>query len=140
MNTTRTPLGILVALTFVLFAASHGGRAQEAMAGSMMEECRTMMSSHRQMKSDMEAAQAKLDALVAEMNAAEGDAKTAAMADVITELASQRKSTMSRMMDMEPRMMQHMMGHMRTGMKEGAERGMECPMMKEMGDKNPSSL
>jgi hypothetical protein len=111
------------------------------MGGTMMEECKAMMSSREEMKSEMGSAQAKLDALVEQMNVAEGDAKMEAMAEVITALAAQRKSMMSKMMGIQPQMMHHTMRHMRMSMEEGAGSAMECPMMKEMEaqEKDPSS-
>lgn len=148
-TSSKSLAGMIAAAGLILSGTTSGARAQTTetpmhgqhgqMAGPMMEECKAMMTAHQQMKSEMESAQAKLDALVEEMNAAGGDAKIEAMAKVVTELASQRKSMMSRMMTMQPQMMQHMMGHMRTAVKEGSEKGMECPMMKEMGEKGPSN-
>jgi hypothetical protein len=118
---------------------AHSGHGQ--MGGTMMEECKAMMSSREEMKSEMDSAQAKLDALVEQMNVAQGDAKMETMVDVVTELASQRKSMMSKMMGMQPQMMHHMMRHMKMTMEEGAGSAMECPMMKEREahEKGPSN-
>lgn len=80
---------------------------------------------------------AKLDELVAKMNAASTsdapDAMEKPMAAVITELVAQRKAIQSMMMEMQPQMMAHMMHHrdmhgaMGTMGRMGA---MDCPMMK----------
>lgn len=85
----------------------------------------------------MKAATEELDALVATMNAAEGDAKVAAMANTVTELVAQHTKMTSKMMSMQPQMMQHMMRHMRMSRKQGEEGAMECPMMNEMTKADP---
>ena len=51
-----------------------------------------MMKMHEQMMAEMKAADARLDALVKDMNAATGDAKVNAVAAVVTELVRQQKS------------------------------------------------
>lgn len=99
----------------------------------MMDECKSMMSAREQRKNEMEDAQAKLDALVKEMHAADGDAKLKVMEKVVTELVSRRKSMMSEMMLMEPRMMQHLMRHTKTAMQDDDAAGMACPMMRSIG-------
>ena len=66
-----------------------------------------MMKMHEQMLAEMKAGDEKLDALVKDMNAASGDAKVAAIAAVVTELAIQQHS-----------MHQHM-GHMHQQMMSG---------------------
>jgi hypothetical protein len=53
----------------------------------------------------MRAADARLDALVKEMNAASGDAKVTAIAAVVNELAAQHKSMHERMGQMHQEMM-----------------------------------
>lgn len=65
-----------------------------------------MMKMHEQMMADMQAAGAKLDALVNDMNAAKGDAKVNAVAAAVNELARQQKAMYGRMGQMH----QHMMG------------------------------
>ncbi len=47
---------------------------------------------HEQMMADMKAGDAKLDALVKDMNAATGDAKVDAIAAVVNELVRQQKA------------------------------------------------
>jgi len=125
-------------------AESHGQQHTQMKEGSqMMDDCHAVMADRERMMSEMRSSDAKLDELIAGMNAARGDAKVQALASVVTEMAEQRKRTMSNMMSMQPRMMQHMMQHMRMGMMEGNEQAMECPMMKEtMGSpkKDPAHI
>ena len=64
-----------------------------------------MMKMHEQMMAEMKTADAKLDQLVSDMNAATGDAKVAAMARVVTELANQQKTMHGRMGSMHEMMM-----------------------------------
>lgn len=64
-----------------------------------------MMKRHEQMMAEMKAADAKLDALVKDMNAATGDAKIAAVAAVINELVQQHRTMHSRMGQMDEMMM-----------------------------------
>jgi hypothetical protein len=52
---------------------------------------------HREMMQKMEASNAKLDELVAAMNAAQGDAKVDAIAAVVNELVAQRRAMQARM-------------------------------------------
>jgi hypothetical protein len=64
-----------------------------------------MMKMHEQMMAEMKAGDAKLDALVAEMNAATGDAKVTAVAAVASELVRQQKSMHDHMGQMHQQMM-----------------------------------
>jgi hypothetical protein len=64
-----------------------------------------MMKMHEQMMADMKAGDAKLDALVKEMNAASGNAKVTAIAAVVTELARQNRSMHEHMGAMHQQMM-----------------------------------
>jgi hypothetical protein len=68
-----------------------------------------MMQSHQQMMADMKAGDAKLDELVRAMNAATGEAKVTAMAQVINELAKQHQA-MHQRMGMMDQMTMGMMG------------------------------
>ena len=67
------------------------------------------MEMHQQMHAKMEAMNSRLDDLVAEMNAAEGDQKTEAVAAVVNELVAQRSAMHTRMMASQPRMKCRMM-------------------------------
>ena len=64
-----------------------------------------MMKMHEQMMAEMKAADAKLDALVKDMNAAAGDSKLTAMAALVTELVRQHKAERARMGQMHQQMM-----------------------------------
>lgn len=98
----------------------------------MKAECDAMMAKKKEMQDKLEAMDATLDKLVAEMNAAKSskdvDALEKPMAAVLNELVTQRKALRSMMMEMQPAMMTHMMHHMHGTM--GAMGAMECPMMK----------
>ena len=98
-------------------------------AGDMSAKCKAMMGDHQKMMADMKAADQKLDALVAKMNAASGQAKTDATAAAVTEFVAQRKSMHDMMMKMQHGGMTHMMEHMQAGAQSMAM----CPMMKDMG-------
>ena len=143
---------IICALPFTLLIGPFAlAQAQEPHAhqkhgetgAPMMEKCQAMMADREQVMSEMRAANAKLDELVAAMNAAKGEAKVEALARVVTEMAEHRKNAMGKMTAMQPEMMQHMMEHMRQGMMEGNEKAMECPMMKgrmESPKKDPAPI
>ena len=68
-----------------------------------------MMKMHEQMMAEMKAADARLDALVRDMNAATGTARIDAIAAVLNELLQQRKAMQERM----AKMSEHMMGGMK---------------------------
>ncbi len=95
----------------------------------MKAECDAMMAKKQEMQNKLQAMDATLDKLVAEMNAAKGskevDAMEKPMAAVLNELVAQRKALRSMMMEMQPAMMAHMMHHV-----HGTKGAMECPMMK----------
>jgi Skp family chaperone for outer membrane proteins len=100
-------------------------------AADMRAECAAKMAKHQETQAKLQAMNADLDRLVAEMNAAKGskepDALEKPMAAVINELVAQRKVFLSMMTDMQPAMMTHMMHHMNMHEARGS---MECPMMK----------
>jgi Skp family chaperone for outer membrane proteins len=97
----------------------------------MKTECQAMMAKKQEMQDKLQAMDATLDKLVAEMNAAKGskevDAMEKPMAAVLNELVAQRKALRSTMMEMQPAMMAHEIHHMHMHGTKGA---MECPMMK----------
>jgi hypothetical protein len=97
----------------------------------MKAECDAMMAKKQEMQDKLQAMDATLDKLVAEMNAARGSKEVGAMekpmAAVLNELVAQRKALRSMMMEMQPTMMGHMMHHVHM---HGAKGTMECPMMK----------
>lgn len=94
---TAVMCGALVAM----LAASSG--AQEPPSAPDMKQM------HEQMMASMQASQAKLDALTAEMHAATGPAKVDAVAAVVTELVQQHKAMHEHMARMHAMMGQRMM-------------------------------
>ena len=108
--------------------------ADKAKPSSGMEaKCQAMMAEREKMMADIKAADQRLDGLVAKMNAAMGMEKMAATSVVVTELATQRLTMGEGMMKMQHGMMSHMMEHMQDGKDSMAM----CPIMKQMGDKQP---
>lgn len=132
MNSRRVAVTVLV-LAFGVMAGGLMAQAPDApkkpmpmMGDKTMDECKAMMAKHEDMKAEMASMDARLDSLVAAMNAATGSQKVDATAAVITEMATQRKAMRDHMMAMGPQMMQHMM-HM--GKMEGMKGMPDCPMM-----------
>lgn len=101
-------------------------------------ECQAMMARKQEMQEKFQAMDAKLDGLVAEMNAAresrQADALEKPMAALLTELVAQRKEFRALQMEMQPAMMAHMMRHQHMSGMKGE---MECPMMKKGGGLEP---
>jgi hypothetical protein len=64
-----------------------------------------MMRVHEQMMAEMKAGDAKLDALMKDMNAATGAGRVDAMAAVVSELVRQHKAMHARMGEMDQQMM-----------------------------------
>lgn len=94
-----------------LFAASQQTQSPSPQTGqSSQATMAEMMKRHQQMMADMKAADAKLDELVNAMNAATGDAKVSAMAQVVSELVRQQKTMNEHMGMMDQQMMMRMMG------------------------------
>jgi septal ring factor EnvC (AmiA/AmiB activator) len=94
----------------------------------MEAKCQAMMAEHEKMMTETKAADQRLDALVATMNAASGPAKADATAAVVSEMVTQRRTMRDGMMKMQQDMMGHMMEHMQAGKDSMAM----CPMMKPM--------
>ena len=69
-----------------------------------------MMNRHQQMMADIKAADLKLEELVKDMNAATGEAKIAAIAQVVNELVRQQKTMHEHMGTMDRQMMMRMGG------------------------------
>ncbi len=91
--------------------SSPGGQSPQA---DMAE----MMKMHQQMMAEMKAADVKLDALVKDMNAATGEAKISAVAQVVNELVRQQKTMHEHMGTMDQQMMMQMMMGGRGMMKK----------------------
>ncbi|MFA6957192.1 MAG: hypothetical protein WC538_15085 [Thermoanaerobaculia bacterium] len=120
------------ALAFsLLLAPSLLAQTPEAKEPAM-PDCAAMMQQHDAMKAHMAEMNARLDAMVAEMNKAKGSAKVDKTAAVVTELVAQRSMMQKEMMEMQPKMMEHMMSHMKRGMMTGMANSVSgCPMMKD---------
>jgi len=134
--------GIVAGCAVVVVSAAPGLSAQtpqehqqaatdKTKQGSGMEaKCHAMMAERETMMTAMKAADQRLDDLVVRMNTASGMEKTAATANVVTEMVTQRRTMRDGMMKMQEGMTSHMMEHMQAGAASMAM----CPMMKQMGD------
>jgi hypothetical protein len=117
-----------------LFAQEEPEGDQGSMQG--MEKCQMMMQKRQQMIDRFDAWDTELEQLLERMNAAEGQAKVDAMAEVIRAMVEQRREMRETMMAWQPRMMKHMAGHMERRMASAGTRRsmggrgmMDCPMM-----------
>ncbi len=135
----RTTLTRWIAASAVVLGLAAGAQAQMHQhtppakpAAEMPAACKAMMAEHEKMMAETKAADARLDALVSQMNAASGQAKADAAAAAVTELVAQRKAMRDGMMGMHKKMMGHMMEHMQAGKDSMAM----CPMMKKDGMKH----
>jgi hypothetical protein len=97
---------------FDVVEAAQGQAAQGATQPAQ-PRMQDMMKMHEQMMAEMKAGDAKLDALVKDMNAANGEAKVTAIAAVVTELVQQHKAMHGRMGQMHQQMMMGGRGMMR---------------------------
>ena len=95
----------LLAIQLVSSAAAQNRQAQPPASPAQSQGMQDMMKMHEQMMAQMKAADAKLDALVKEMNAATGNAKVNATAAVVTELVLQNRSMHEHMGQMHHQMM-----------------------------------
>ena len=93
------------------------------------------MASRQAMMADMQAAQKKLDDLVAQMNAATGPEKVDRIAAVVNEMAAMHKAMCAQMMtgEMMPMMMQ-----MQHGAASQAAPAPESPDSEHGGHHNPN--
>jgi hypothetical protein len=85
----------------------QSGMMQDKMAGKG-DQSTKMTAMREKMMADMKAMGAKMDVKVAAMNAAEGPAKTDAMAAVVNEMVLQHKQMMANMDTMCKQMMENM--------------------------------
>lgn len=113
--TTRLTIGAAVILTIAAMFAMRSVNLSTSVAAQTPSQAaqpreqapsnmQDMMKMHEQMMAEMKAGDARLDALVTDMNAATGDAKVNAVAAVVTELVRQQKSMHDHMAQM-PMMM-----------------------------------
>lgn len=126
----RRAMALACVAALLLPAAGAGQTPQQPhehkQPADMAGGCKAMMADHQKMMAEMKAVDERLDALVAKMNAATGEAKVNATAEAVAELVAQRKTTRDRMLGMHQRMMSHMMQHMQAGPESAGT----CPMMK----------
>lgn len=120
--TTRLSLLLSVGALGLVFALVPGGpfhRSASAMSpvaspappspgGQMGMPMQDMSKMHEKMMADMKAAQTRLDDLATKMNAATGEAKIVAMAELLNEFVQQHRNMNQRMGDMHQRMMGQM--------------------------------
>jgi hypothetical protein len=111
--------------------AGHDHSAAPAPAAPQQQA----MGDHQAMMAKMQAAQNKLDDLVAQMNAATGPEKVDRMAAVITEMAAMHKDMCAQMMSGE--MMSMMMQMQHAGASQAAPDA-ESPDADHAGHHNPN--
>ncbi len=132
MKMTPVWLGIALALAIALMVSPPSTSAQEQPSGQMMQgmqreqgksagmppACEEMMAMRQSMRAEQVSADAKLNDLVAKMNAASGEKKVDALAAVVSEMVAQRQARHEKMATMQSKM---------AGAMEN------CPMMKKHG-------
>ena len=94
------------------------------------------MANRQAMMANMQAAQKKLDDLVAQMNAATGPEKVNRIAAVVSEMAAMHKDMCAQMMNGE--MMSMMMMQMQHGAASQAAPGAESPDTDHAGHHDPN--
>jgi hypothetical protein len=82
-------------------AAAAGPQAAPPQGGQAQPEMAAMMKMREQMMAEMKAGDARLDALVKDMNSATGPAKITAMSATLIELVQQHKAIHDRMGHMQ---------------------------------------
>jgi hypothetical protein len=110
-------LALVTSIALILVAqggGTHLGLLANVAAQTPSSTMQDMKKMHEQMMAEMKAGDAKLDALVSDMNAAADNAKVNAVAAVVTELVRQHKAMHAHM----GRMHRHMMGGRGMMMKE----------------------
>jgi hypothetical protein len=106
----------------VLFPSSAPAQMKPAMkmgqgkGAEMPPACQEMMTMRRSMRAEQASADAKLNELVAKMNAASGETKVDAIAAVVSEMVAQRQARHEKMAEMQ--------GKMEAAMAN-------CPMMRK---------
>ncbi len=120
---TTVALPVMV-LAQVPATTQHEHGASQAPAPNQSQQ--QLMQMHQKMMADMAAMDQKLDGLVTQMNAAQGQAKVDAMAAVISEMINQQKQMREHMASMmgQGGMIGGMMGGRGPGMMMGTSGGM----------------
>ncbi len=96
-----------------------GMKMGQGKAAGMPPACQEMMAMRQSMRAEQASADAKLNDLVAKMNAASGPQKVDAIAAVVSEMVAQRQARHEKMATMQ--------GKMKRAM---ADCPADCPMMK----------
>jgi gas vesicle protein len=120
-------------LAGVLLAAVVGAQHAPTSGKQQHPNCQQMMSRMHAHMADMKAMDAEIKSKAAAMNAAQGDRKVDAMAEVINEMVDQRLKMHEKMMSMRNEMMSHMGRHAAQGGGDMAN----CPMMKSQPGSRP---
>ena len=89
--------------------------ASEPQAEAQPQRSAGMMQMHQTMMANMKSMDDSVTDLVAKMTAATGEAKVAAMAELLTAVVQQHSTMRTGMMQMQGCMMGQMMAHMATG-------------------------
>jgi outer membrane murein-binding lipoprotein Lpp len=97
---------------------TQGTEKGRGKAAVMPQACREAMAMRQSMRADQASADAKLNDLVAKMNAASGTAKVDAIATVVSEMVAQRQALHEKMAAMHAKMQAAMA---------------DCPMMRKGG-------
>ena len=111
-----TVIGSTTALAQEAATPSPQSKMMQGKMAGMGDQHAKMMAMHEKMMADKKAMDAKMDQKVAAMNAAQGTAKTDAMASVINEMVAQHKQMTTHMDSMHKEMMDKM-GHPDAPMK-----------------------
>lgn len=108
-------------------------KAKAKADADMTARCQAMRADREKKMAEMTASDARLDALVAAMNAAPAADKANATAAVVTEMVAQRRSMRTSLDRMQHGAIGHMMEHL-----HGDKARMEhCPLIRAMGDGGP---
>ncbi len=110
---------------------NHEGHGMAAESSS--DEGNWMMERQQKMMNEIGAMDARLDELIREMDAAQGDEKSEAVAEVVRELVWQRKQLREKTTKLHSDMMYHVGSHMGMAMTDKTmATGEDCPMMRGM--------
>jgi len=131
MKTLATTLAaaLLISGGYAVSIQTHNQMPHHSKVASgkgTMAMCKRMMAEKHQFMMQMKDMDTKMTSMVAAMDVATGDAKIAAMSDLLKTMVAQRAKMRSMMDSMDSKMMGHMMMHMKSGGM------MKCPMMKDM--------
>lgn len=103
--------------------------------GNMTTSCQEMKEKKKKMIADMKTEEAELLAQVAKMSSTPQYELLGLMTALVTHMAEQRTAMDERMVKLDREMMQHMMQHMQMG----SDSVSQCPIMKDMADKDANS-